>query len=62
MRRTSAGFSNSKRNERDRTHNRGSYFASKADDAAHNELAERALMKKKMECRRRAELLLEEYD
>ena len=59
MRRTSSGFVRSRRNEKDSTHNRGSYFATKSDDAAHDELKERALMKKKMAARRFAELLLE---
>ena len=59
MRRTSAGFAKSSRNERDRAHNRGSYFVSKTDDAKHDELVERALMKRKMAARRFAELLLD---
>jgi hypothetical protein len=49
----------SRANERDRRYNKGSYFVSKTDDAKHDELVERALMKKKMAARRFAELLLD---
>ena len=40
--------SKSRRGEKDVRHNGSCYFSSKAEDAAHDEVAERVLMKQKM--------------
>ena len=55
----SSRINHSRSNERDKRHNRISYFANISEDAKHDEVKERALMKKKMASRRFAELLLE---
>ena len=45
----------SSRNEKDVRHNKGHYFASKAEDANHDEMKERAYMKRQMDARRKIE-------
>ena len=45
--------------ERDVRHNNGSFFVNASEDAKHDEIAERSLMKKKMDARKRAAALLE---
>ena len=48
--------------EMDVRHNNGSFFANISEDAKHDELVERALMRRKMEARKKAELKLFRLD